>query len=68
VGIAYVNNGQRHELIFDPKTSTLLGENYEIVGPESGYDDPVGTVVGWEVYLQSSVVDSTTATGAPDGG
>jgi hypothetical protein len=58
VGIAYVNKGLRHELIFDPKTSALLGEYYTIVGPGSGYDAPVGTVVGWAVYLQSSVVNS----------
>jgi hypothetical protein len=58
VGIAYVNKGLRHELIFDPKTSALLGEYYTIVGPGSGYDAPVGTVVGREVYLQSSVVNS----------
>jgi len=58
IGIAYVNKGLRHELIFDPKTSALLGEYYTIVGPGSGYDAPVGAVVGWEVYLQSSVVNS----------
>ena len=58
VGIACVNKGLRHELIFDPKTSALLGEYYTIVGRGSGYDAPVGTVVGWEVYLQSSVVNS----------
>jgi hypothetical protein len=58
VGVAYVNDGLRHELIFDPETSALLGESYTIVGPGSGYDAPVGTVVGWEVYLQSSIVNS----------
>ena len=58
VGVAYVNAGLRHELIFDPKTSALLGESYTIVGRGSGYDAPVGTVVGWEVYLQSSIVNS----------
>ncbi|GEM_PF-159152 len=58
VGVAYVNKGLRHELIFDPKTSALLGESYTIVGPGSGYDAPDGTAVGWEVYLHSSVVNS----------
>lgn len=58
VGVAYVNDGLRHELIFDPETSALLGESYTIVGVGSGYDASVGTVVGWEVYLQSSIVNS----------
>lgn len=58
VGVAYIHDGLRHELIFDPKTSALLGESYTIVGPGSGYGAPVGTVVGWEVYLQSSIVSA----------
>ncbi len=66
VGVAYVHNGLRHELIFDPRTSALLGEYYTVVSPGSGYNVPNGTVVGWEVYLQSSIVSSLPpVTGRP---
>ena len=66
VGVAYVHNGLRHELIFNPRTSALLGEYYTVVSPGSGYNVPNGTVVGWEVYLQSSIVNSLPpVTGRP---
>ena len=58
VGVAYVHSGLRHELIFDPRTSALLGEYYTVVSPGSGYNVPNGTVVGWVVYLQSSIVNA----------
>ncbi|HEY7946707.1 MAG TPA: CU044_5270 family protein [Acidimicrobiales bacterium] len=61
IGLAEVNHGDEHELIFDPTTSALIGEQDKVVGP--GSDEPVGTVVGWATYLQSTVVDSTTSTG-----
>jgi hypothetical protein len=66
VGVAYVHNGLRHELIFNPRTSALLGEYYTVVSPGSGYNVPNGTVVGWVVYLQSSIVSSLPpVTGTP---
>jgi hypothetical protein len=47
---------ERHELIFDPKTSALLGEEYvELAGNPYGY--PAGTVTGYATYVVSAVVD-----------
>jgi hypothetical protein len=69
VGIAFVSGGTRHELIFDPATAALLGEEDVVVGPPpattQGPAYPVGTVADWAVYVRSGVVDSTTA--APGG-
>ena len=63
IGVAYVHGGEQDELVFDPQTSALLGEQNSVVGPGSAYR--VGTVFGWIVFRQSAVVDST-ATG-PNG-
>ncbi|MFL5915007.1 MAG: CU044_5270 family protein [Gaiellaceae bacterium] len=47
---------ERHELIFDPRTSALLGEEYtELDG--NPYDYPAGTVTGYATYAVSAVVD-----------
>jgi hypothetical protein len=51
ISVAYSKDGLRHELIFDPRTSALLGEVYT----------RDGKTVGWSVYLASAVVDSTSA-------
>jgi hypothetical protein len=48
LGLAYEARGVRHELIFDPRTSSLLGE--QDVGSSPG--GPT-----WAVYLQSRLVD-----------
>ncbi len=67
IGVAYTNGGTKDELIFDPKTSALLGETSVIVDPSQlGGDstDPVGSVgsvLYAAVYLDSGVVDSTQA-------
>jgi hypothetical protein len=50
--VGYTKNGIRHDLIFDPKTSALLGER-------TVRD---GRVLTWTVYLAAGVVDSTSAT------
>jgi hypothetical protein len=61
-GVAFTDRsrGIRHELIFDPADSALLGEREVVVG---GWDKalqvPAGTVVGYASYLESRVVDST---------
>jgi hypothetical protein len=58
VAVAYVDSKihERHELIFDPKTSALLGEEYvQLAG--NPYDYPVGTVTGYATYVSSAVVD-----------
>jgi hypothetical protein len=58
VAVAYVDSKihERHELIFDPKTSALLGEEYlQLAG--NPYDYPVGTVTGYATYVSTGVVD-----------
>jgi hypothetical protein len=68
-GIAYTDRrrGTRHELIFDPETSALLGERQSIVRSGAfGFKAPPGTPVGYAAYLESKVVDSV-GRGAPAG-
>jgi hypothetical protein len=69
IGIAYTDRrrGTRRELIFDPATSALLGEQESIVGRKAfGFEAPPGTPIGYAVYLESKVVDSV-GEGAPAG-
>jgi hypothetical protein len=69
IGIAYTDRrgGTRHELIFDPATSALLGEQESIVrSGVFGFEVPPGTPVGYAAYLESKVVDSV-GQGAPAG-
>lgn len=69
VGIAYTDRkrGTRHELIFDPETSALLGEQESIVRSGAfGFRAPRGTPIGYAAYLESKVVDSV-GQGAPTG-
>ncbi len=68
-GIAFTDRelGTRHELIFDPATSALLGERESIVGSAPhGFKAPPGTPIGYAAYLESKVVDSV-GQGAPAG-
>jgi hypothetical protein len=64
VAVGYVIGDQREDLIFDPKTSALLGERSVVVArttdpnPEHPEAAPVGTVVYEATYLKSGVVDS----------
>jgi hypothetical protein len=58
IAVAYSSHpdDQRHELIFDPKTSALLGEEYQaLAGNEFGYAP--GTVIGYATYVKTGVVD-----------
>jgi hypothetical protein len=48
---------ERSELIFDPATSALLGEEYGAVSPATG----ALTDISWTVYLRSLIVDSNTS-------
>jgi len=71
IGVGYTYLGVRHELIFDPDTSAILGEREVQVDPpvveaspgpgvgvnRDGVDDP-GTLLGWAVNLRSGIVDS----------
>jgi hypothetical protein len=77
LAVASTHNGIRQEMIFDPETAQLLGENNVLVdpdeltvevGPETypgtivyGPGRP-GTVLYSAVYLASGVVDSTAVT------
>ena len=60
VGVAYVSGGSRHELIFNPTDSSLMGEEDVVVDADQAHE-PVGTVTDWAVYLSSKVVDSDGA-------
>jgi len=60
IGVGYTNAGVRNELIFDPSTSALLGEEGVVVRPKSGV--PIGTVDDWAVYLSSGIVNSLSST------
>ena len=62
VSVAMTANGVRSELIFDPQNSVLLAERQTIVSPVPDLDFPVGTVFDSMTFLQSGVVDSTSAT------
>jgi hypothetical protein len=62
VGIAYVSGGTQHELIFNPGTSALMGEEDTAVdAPTTASTSKyaAGTLVDWVVYLSSGVVNST---------
>lgn len=63
-GVAYTDHrrGTRHELIFNPRTSALLGEREILAAPKSnGLKARPGTVFGYAAYLESRVVDSWRA-------
>jgi hypothetical protein len=59
--VAYVSQGIRHELILDPETSALLGEEMTVTDPSQAAG-LTGTVLESVSYVSSGVVDSTTAT------
>jgi hypothetical protein len=61
IGIAFTDKrrGTTHELIFDPKTSALLAERDLLARSGAyGFKAPLGTPIGYAVYLESKVVDS----------
>lgn len=61
IGVAYTGHrhGERLELIFDPATSTLLGERWVLTSSRrSGIAAPAGTVIGYSAHLATRVVDS----------
>jgi hypothetical protein len=60
VAVAYTSGGRRHELIFDPDTSALLGERYVVTDPSKWHVE-AGTVVGWATYLSFGIIESTSA-------
>ena len=61
IAVGYTSNGYRQELIFDPTTAALLGEQSVVAdAAKVKPHEPAGTVVGWSVYLASGVVDSTS--------
>jgi hypothetical protein len=61
--VAYASDGLSHEAIFDPRTSALLGEQTIVADPSLvNPRRPAGTVLDWTSYLNSGVVNSTTAT------
>lgn len=61
-GVAYVSRGLRNELIFDPQTSALLGEQQSVVERSKENPFPPGSVIGWAAYFASGIVNSTSDT------
>jgi hypothetical protein len=63
IGLASTFKGVRNELIFDPSTTALIGEQGFAEGT-AGPDGlvPLGTVMNWSVYLSAGVVSSLSST------
>jgi hypothetical protein len=55
---SYTGVRQRSVLIFDPRTSALLGEEDVLLEPATWVDSQPPVVVGYAVYLDSKIVDS----------
>ena len=66
IGVAFTKGSTIHELIFDPKTSALLGEREIAARRIPDLQVPAGTETGSATYLESKVVDSL-GRGAPPG-
>ena len=63
--VAYDKDGVSQQLIFDPNTSQVLAERSVALERTDQQPFAVGTVLSWTAYLASGVVDSTSATTAP---
>jgi hypothetical protein len=63
IGLADTSNGQRNELIFNPTTSALIGEETVVTDPSDfcQLDVSAGTVLSETSYVTAGVVSSTTA-------
>lgn len=70
IGVAYglpqpqgrASKSLSNELIFDPKTSTLLATQWIVIHRFKDLPFPPGTVISSTAYVASSVVNSTSAT------
>ncbi|HET8556411.1 MAG TPA: CU044_5270 family protein [Gaiellaceae bacterium] len=70
IGVAYglpqpqgrASKNLSNELIFDPKTSTLLATQWVVVHRFNGAPFPPGTVINSTAYVAFGVVNSTSAT------
>jgi hypothetical protein len=61
VAVGLTNNGIRREMIFDPRTAALLAERDVVEDPDFlGIDVKPGAVIGYQAFLTSGVVDSTS--------
>lgn len=54
IAIRFTSHSDRHEIVFDPETTAMLGERTVVV--------KTGAVANWTLYLASGLVDSTTQT------
>jgi hypothetical protein len=66
IGVAFTKGSVTHELIFDPRTSALLGERNVAARRMPELQVAAGTETGSSAYLESKVVDSL-GRGAPPG-
>jgi hypothetical protein len=58
IAVSHTEEGVRHELVFDPRTSEMLAEREVLVDPTVDHiDEPAGTVLQDTVYLQRGVTD-----------
>jgi hypothetical protein len=55
---SYTGLRQRNVLIFDPRTSALLGEEHVLLEPATWVDAQPPVVVGYAVYLESRIVNN----------
>jgi hypothetical protein len=55
LGIETELGGYLRQLVFDPDTRRLLGEQHTLTNPEFDYA-PLGTITGWAVYLREERV------------
>ena len=62
IAVAYTSGGERHELIFDPRTSALLSEETVVTNPGRlcQLDVSAGTVISETSYVATGVVNSTS--------
>lgn len=64
VAVNQPHRGERSELIFDPETSDLLGSRQVATAaqPEEALAEriPPGTITGYDVYIDSAIVDSSS--------
>jgi hypothetical protein len=73
VSVSFDGEGQRHELIFDPDTASLLAERRTVLDPKKAGIEvppdatpgtiiasagPPETVVFWRLFMETAIVDS----------
>lgn len=63
LALAIDDRGLRRELIFNPHTSALIGEQETTLSDNAGFNAPAGTVIGWAAYLNQKITQHIPAGG-----